>query len=54
MSGLMADESLLRVELRFASTTGGAQYVMTCGMMQMLKLSVGSSDFLQRVRYNRF
>ena len=50
MSGFVEDESLLRAELRFASTTGGAQFVITCGMLQMLKLHVASSDFLQKVR----
>ena len=50
MSGFVEDESLLRGELRFASTTGGAQFVITCGMLQMLKLCVISSDFLQKVK----
>ena len=49
MSGFVEDKSLLRAELRFASTTGGAQFVITCGMLQMLKLCVTSSDFLLKV-----
>ena len=49
---VLRDETLLRDELRFVSTTGGAQFVMIHGMVQMLQLSVPSSAFLQKVRCN--
>ena len=49
MSDCVMDEALLRDELRFVLKTGGAQFVMIHGMLQMLKLFVPSSDFLQKV-----
>ena len=50
ISDLVADKTLLKDELRSVSTTGGAQFVMIHGMVQMLQLFVPSSDFLQKVR----
>ena len=47
---LLRDKTLLRDELRSVSTTGGGQFVMTFGMVQMLQLSVPSLAFLQKVR----
>ena len=50
ISDFVEDKTLLRDELRFVSTTSGAQFVMTYGMLEMLQLFVPSSDFLQKVR----
>ena len=49
MSDYSMDEVMLRDELKFVSTTSGAQFVMIHGMMQMLQLFVPSLDFLQKV-----
>ena len=43
------DETLLRDELKSVSTTSGAPFVITLGMLQMLQLSVLSLNFLQEV-----
>ena len=42
MSDCMMDEALLRDELKSVSTTGGAQFVMIHGMVQMLHAVVCS------------
>ena len=49
MSDLMVDEALPKAELKSVSTTNGAQFVMTFGMLEMLQLFVPSLDFLQKV-----
>ena len=49
ISDYVMDEVLLRDELKFVSTTSGAQFVVARGMLQMLQLFVPSSDFLQKV-----
>ena len=45
----VVDEAQLRGELRFVSTTSGAQFVIIHGILQMLQLFVPSLDFLQKV-----
>ena len=40
----------LKEELKFVSTTHGAQYVMTIGMAQMLELSADNWDYHGHVR----
>ena len=50
ISDFVEDKTLLKDELRSVSTTSGAQFVMTSGMLKMLQLSVCSLDFLQKVR----
>ena len=49
LSDFVVDKPLLRVELRFASITVGAQSVMTYGQTVMVTLSANSSDSLQLV-----
>ena len=44
LSDFVVDESLLRVELRFALITGGAQFVMTYGQTGMVTLSAQPRD----------
>ena len=49
LSDFVVDKPLLRVELRFALITVGAQFVMTYGQTVMVTLSAKSSDSLQLV-----
>ena len=49
MSDFVVDKALLKGELKSVSTTSGAQFVMTFGMLEMLQWCVPSSDFLQKV-----
>ena len=49
MSDFVMDKALLRAELRSASTTSGAQFVMIFGQMMMAMWSADSLDSLQLV-----
>jgi len=49
ISDLVVDETQVRVELKFATATSGAQYVMTFGQALMVMWSADSSDLPQLV-----
>ena len=53
MSDYSMDKVMLRDELRFVSTTSGAQFVIIRGMLQMLQLFVPNLDFLHKVSFSR-
>ena len=52
-SGFVVDKAMLRVELRFALITGGAQFAMTYGQVVMVTLSAKSLGSLQLV-HNKY
>jgi len=49
ISGFVVDQTLVKVELRYATTMYGAQCVMTSGELLMLMWPVDSLDLLQQV-----